>query len=103
MSRTQKFFAGLIYLAIPATYAISPYISIVLIILQGFILCAGQEMDGNRFALFFINAALFSSFSFVSLRLYDWVIFFTFLSTMWRKKLDLQIPARVVFMADCKK
>lgn len=98
MSRTQKFFAGLIYLAIPATYAISPYISIVLIILQGFILCAGQEMDGNRFALFFINAALFSSFSFVSLRLYDWVIFFTFLSTMWRKKLDLQIPARVVFI-----
>lgn len=77
---------GITYLVIPFSYIVSPYITAVLIMIQSWMLVKHQKELGNRVLIIFLNAVLFSCFTVLELRLYDWVIIGSILIVLVKKK-----------------
>lgn len=96
MNKKQNIIASFIYLIIPFSYAISPYIALMLILLQSIVLVKLQSGYGNKFLIAFLNAMLFSCFSFLGLRLYDWIILISIVLLLVRSKLKIFVPRSAI-------
>lgn len=98
MTKTQKWMVGITYLVIPFSYIVSPYITAVLIMIQSWMLVKHQKELGNRVLIIFLNAVLFSCFTVLELRLYDWVIIGSILIVLVKKKMKIVVPVSVMAM-----
>lgn len=83
-------------LIMPLVFMINIYLFVGLILLDFFLLTYGVTGFGNKTAVLFLSAVLFSGISIAGLKLYDWVIMFSAFTFFFIKKEKISMPVKLV-------
>lgn len=86
---------SLLILITPFAYAVSPYVFVVLLLLEAFLFVRKVDSFGNRFLLLMLLSVMCSCISVAGIRLYDLVIVLSFLITWLRKRGHLKITYNI--------
>ena len=86
----------LLCLITPFVYVVSPYIFLVVLLLEAFLFVHKVSGIGNRFLLLLLLGVMFSCISVAGIRLYDLVIVATFIITWVKKRGHILVTPNIV-------